>query len=59
MFELSEEHRMLKELVAKFVDNELIPLERQVIAREAAAGPAGLTHEEEAPRLEKCQDLGY
>ncbi len=58
MFELSEEHRMLKELVAKFVDNELIPLERQVIAREAAGGSAGLTHEEEAPLLEKCQELG-
>ena len=40
MFELSEENRMLKELVAKFVDQELIPLERQVLAREAA--PEGL-----------------
>ena len=49
MFELSEEHRMLKDLVAKFVDNELIPLERQVIAREASGGALGLTHDEEAP----------
>ena len=28
MFELSEEHRMLQDLVAKFVDRDLIPLEK-------------------------------
>ncbi len=58
MFELSEEHRMLKDLVAKFVDSELMPLERQVIAREASGGAASLTHDEEAPLLAKCQELG-
>lgn len=34
-FELSEEHRMLKDLVAKFVRDELMPLEGDVMAREA------------------------
>lgn len=40
-FALSDEHRMLKELVARFVQDELMPLEAGVLAREAAGG--GLT----------------
>ena len=43
MFELPEEHRMLQELVAKFVDRDLIPLEKATLAREMAGQPAGLT----------------
>ena len=35
-FELSDEHRMLKELVRRFVTDELLPLEAGVLAREAA-----------------------
>ena len=58
MFELSEEHRMLKDLVAKFVDQELIPLERSVLAREAAGGKAGLSDEEEDRILARCKELG-
>ena len=34
-FELSEEHRMLKELVGHFVEDELMPLEAGVLEREA------------------------
>ena len=34
MFEIPEEHRMLHDLVAKFVDNELMPLEAAVLKRE-------------------------
>jgi acyl-CoA dehydrogenase len=34
-FELSEEHRMLKDLVHRFVEDELMPLEAGVLAREA------------------------
>src|SRR5215471_11109725 len=34
-FELSEEHRMLKELVHRFVKDELMPLEAGVLKREA------------------------
>jgi len=35
-FELAEEHRMLKELVHRFVEDELMPLEAGVLEREAA-----------------------
>ncbi len=56
--QLSEEHRMLQELVAKFVDRELMPLEKAVLAREARGEKYGLTAEEEAPLLEKCRELG-
>ncbi|MDR3513168.1 MAG: acyl-CoA dehydrogenase family protein [Caulobacteraceae bacterium] len=41
-FELSEEHRMLKDLVRRFVDDELMPLEAGVLEREAAGGGLGL-----------------
>ena len=33
--ELNEEHRMLRDLVARFVERELMPLEAAVLAREA------------------------
>jgi acyl-CoA dehydrogenase len=58
MYELSEEHRMLKDLVAKFVDQELIPLERPMLAREAAGGKTGLSEEEEDRLLARCKELG-
>ena len=57
-FELSEETRMLVELVEKFVQNELMPLEPAVLEREARGEPAGLTAEEQAPLLAKCRELG-
>ena len=57
-FELSEEHRMLKDLVAKFVDNELIPLEPNVLARDARGEPAALSDEELEPLYAKCKELG-
>lgn len=40
--ELSEEHRMLKDLVARFVRDELMPLEASVMAREAEGKGLGL-----------------
>lgn len=40
-FELSEEARMIGELTARFVADELIPLEKTVIEREAARGMGG------------------
>ena len=40
-FEIAEEHRMLKDLVANFVRDELMPLEPEVLATEARGG--GLT----------------
>ncbi len=54
----NEEHRMLQDLVAKFVANELMPLEPAVLAREASGGRYALTEEEEAPLLAKCDELG-
>lgn len=45
-FELEEEHRMLKEIVARFVRDELIPMEGSVLAREAGTGRLELLQEE-------------
>jgi acyl-CoA dehydrogenase len=45
-FELSEEHRMLKDLVHRFVKDELMPLEAEVLAREAAGRGLGLSEGE-------------
>lgn len=56
--EMLEEHRMLQELVRKFVDRELMPLEPAVLAREARGESYSLTEEQEAPLFEKCRELG-
>ena len=58
MFEIPEEHRMLQDLVAKFVDNELMPLEAAVLKREMQGDKAYLTEAEEAPLLARCKELG-
>ena len=44
-FELAEEHRMLKDLVRKFVDAQLMPLESDVLARETAGQGSYLTED--------------
>ena len=57
-FELAEEHRMLKDLVTRFVRDELSPLEAGVMAREAEGKGLGLP-EAEAAHLDKVsRDLG-
>ncbi len=56
--ELPEEHRMLADLVAKFVDRDLMPLEPAVLAREARGEKYGLTRDEEEPLLARCRELG-
>lgn len=56
--EFAEEERMLLDLVDRFVENELMPLEKAVMEREAAGGAHALTEEEEAPLLAKCKELG-
>ncbi len=56
--DVAEEHRMIIDLVEKFVDNELMPLERAVMEREASGEPVSLIKEEEATLLEKCKKLG-
>src|ERR1700682_1828880 len=57
-FELSEEHRMLKELVARFVRDELMPLERVVLESEARGEESRLTEKERAPIDKKSRALG-
>jgi len=57
-FELSEEHRMLKELVARFVRDELMALEGKVLEREAKGEGAHLTKEERGKIDKKSRELG-
>jgi acyl-CoA dehydrogenase len=57
-FEIAEEHRMLKDLVARFVADELMPLEKGVLAREAAGQGLGI---DEADRIRidaRSKELG-
>lgn len=49
---------MVQELAAKFVNNELMPLEAAVLAREASGEPFCLTQDEQGPLLAKCRELG-
>src|SRR6201998_376528 len=58
MFEIPEEHRMLQDLVAKFIDRDVIPLEKGVLAREMSGQKSGLPPDEEAHLLAKCKELG-
>src|ERR1700743_3458848 len=57
-FELSEEDRMLKDLVHRFVKDELMPLEAGVLKREAEGGGLGIG-EKEHERIDKLsRELG-
>lgn len=57
-FRLDEEHRLLKETVERFVDEHLMPLEPEVLKREAAGEGLTLTAEELQPLHEACRALG-
>jgi acyl-CoA dehydrogenase len=57
-FELAEEHRMVKDLVARFVRDELMPTETAVLAREAAGAPLGLTAGEQRRLDDVSRNLG-
>ena len=57
-FALSDEHRMLKDLVARFVKDELMPLEVGVLAREASGQGLGIAAAEHARLDEKSKALG-
>src|SRR5476649_2404104 len=57
-FELSEEHRMLKDLVHRFVADELMPLEAGVLEREASSKGLSIGAPETA-RIDKIsRELG-
>ena len=57
-FSLPEEARMLGELVEKFVEDELMPLESAILARERAGSACALTRDETARLHERCRELG-
>jgi len=57
-FELIEEHRMLKDLVARFVKDELMPLEAGVLAREAEGKGLGLAPDDHKRLDEVSKTLG-
>ena len=57
-FELAEEHRMLKDLVQKFVRDELMPLEAGVMLSEAEGRGLGIGAAEHARLDAKAHELG-
>ena len=57
-FALSDEQRMLKELVRRFVDDRLMPLELAILSREAAGAAPALTGDEQAAIDSMSRDLG-
>jgi len=56
--DLNEESRMIVELVTKFIDQELMPLEPAVLAREVKGEHLHLTKDEEKRLFEKAKELG-
>ncbi len=57
-FVLEEEHQMLKDLVARFVREQLIPLEAGVLAREAEGGQLTLLPQEQDKLDGLSRELG-
>ncbi len=57
-FEIAEEHRMLRDLVKRFVDDELMPKEKMILEREATGGGSALSKEETATLDARARELG-
>jgi len=57
-FELEEDHRLLQDLVSKFVAENLLPLEQEVLKRDATGHGAYLSHEERDRIDARSRDLG-
>ena len=57
-FELAEEHRMLGDLVTRFVTDELMPLESAVLKREAEGQGLGLVKAERERLDQVSRSLG-
>ena len=57
-YELPEEVQMLQELVEKFVQNELMPLEARVLERESHGERPLLRADEQAALHERCKEIG-
>ena len=58
MFKVTEEQTMLRDLVKKFVRNELMPLEKGILDRFASGQPAALSDEENHKLFKQCKELG-
>jgi acyl-CoA dehydrogenase len=57
-FEIPEEHRMIKDLVARFVREELITLEPALLKREAEGAGIAMTADERARVDRRSRELG-
>lgn len=57
-FELAEEHRLLVDLVERFVEDELVPLEARLLEREAHGGEAVLDPSDTARIDARSKQLG-
>lgn len=57
-FDLDDDHRMLADLVQRFVRDHLMPLEPAVLAREAAGGDSELTADERTVLDAVSKDMG-
>lgn len=57
-FALSDDHRLLQDLVRGFVDRELLPLEAAVLARQTTREPLSLTSAERGRVEDVSRDLG-
>lgn len=57
-FELDDDHRMIAELVRRFVDDELIPLEGDVLARDVAGEGVTMTAAQRERVGRVSRDLG-
>ena len=57
-FDLIDEHRMLKDLVERFVRDELLPLETAVMAREAAGADPALPPADRTRLDARSKELG-
>lgn len=55
---MTEETRLLRDLVAKFVERDLMPLEPAILKREATGGGYKLSEDEETHLLARCRELG-
>ncbi len=57
-FDLDDDHRMIAELVRRFVDDELVPLENGLLERDAAGHRLELTADERATVDRISRELG-
>lgn len=57
-FELDEDHRLLQELVSRFVRETLMPLERAVLERDALGQGAYISHQERDQIDARSRELG-